>query len=195
MELPGKPVAEVTKLYWVILSLEKENASTNILFTKTFGHWREKNDETNEFVYGELRKQTSRESVGNCETNLIWKENCPPLRSNEVNSFGRLHNLTKSLIVYDDSANPNKYYVSSNEYLESGPPLQNSQWDIIIRLGFRPIPYGDIEKAFLQIRIRKSEGRCVKTSLRKEIWSKRYWNQYIYSSCIRPPPAISKRRI
>ena len=86
-----------------------------------------------------------------------------------MNSFGRLHNLTKSLIVYDDSANPNKYHVSSNECLESGPPLQNSQWDIIIRLGFRLIPYGDIEKAFLQIRRRKSEGRCVETSLRKEI--------------------------
>ena len=99
MGLPGKPVAEVTKLDWVILSLEKENASTNILFTKTCGYWREKNDETNEFVYGEFRKQASRESVANYETDLIWKENYPPLRSNEVNSFGRLHNLTKSLIL------------------------------------------------------------------------------------------------
>ena len=99
MGLPGKPVAEVTKLDWVILSLEKENASTNILFTKTCGYWREKNDETNEFVYGELRKQASRESVANYETDLIWKENYPPLRSDEVNSFGRLHNLTKSLIL------------------------------------------------------------------------------------------------
>ena len=99
MRLPGKPVAEVTKLDWVILSLEKENASTNILFTKTCGYWREKNDETNEFVYGEFRKQASRESVANYETDLIWKENYPPLRSNEVNSFGRLHNLTKSLIL------------------------------------------------------------------------------------------------
>ena len=99
MGLPGKPVAEVTKLDWVILSLEKENASTNILFTKTCGYWREKNDETNEFVYGEFRKQASRESVANYETDLIWKENYPPLRSNEVNSFDRLHNLTKSLIL------------------------------------------------------------------------------------------------
>ena len=48
---------------------------------------------------GNLEKKASRESVANYETDLIWKENYPPLRSNEVNSFGRLHNLTKSLIL------------------------------------------------------------------------------------------------
>ena len=36
--LPGEPIAELTKLGWVILSPGKENASTNILFTKTFLH-------------------------------------------------------------------------------------------------------------------------------------------------------------
>ena len=42
--------------------------------------------------------------------------------------------------------------------METGPPLQNSLWDILIRSRFRPILLcGDIEKAFLQIRIREYE--------------------------------------
>ena len=65
---------------------------------------------------------------------------------------------TKIRIVYDASAKPNKDSVSLSECLETGPPLQNSRWDILIRSRFRPILLcGDIEKAFLQIRIRKSE--------------------------------------
>ena len=108
--LPGEPIAELTKLGWVILSPGKENASTNILFTKTSLHdyenlcsldclgIEEKHEKNNEFIYGEFRKQLGRDSLGNYETNLIWKENHPPLRSNEVNSLGRLHSLTKNLI-------------------------------------------------------------------------------------------------
>ena len=43
---------------------------------------------------------------------------------------------------------------SLNEYVETGPPLQNRLWDILIRSRFRPIILcGDIEKTFLQIRI------------------------------------------
>ena len=34
VRLPGEPIAELTKLSWVILSPGKLNASTNILFTK-----------------------------------------------------------------------------------------------------------------------------------------------------------------
>ena len=36
--LPGNPTAELTKLGWVVLLPGKENASTNILFTKTSLH-------------------------------------------------------------------------------------------------------------------------------------------------------------
>ena len=38
---------------------------------------------------------------------------------------------TKIRIVYDASAKPNKDSVSLNESLETGPPLQNSLWDIL----------------------------------------------------------------
>ena len=115
-------------------------------------------------------------------------KNHPPLRSNEVNSLGRLDSLTRYLIrsnklgeydkviqeqinegiigkvsetetsekgkefylphrpviresaeatkikiVHDASAKPNKDSVFLNECLETGPPLQNSLWDILIR--------------------------------------------------------------
>ena len=59
---------------------------------------KKKHEKNNEFVYGELRKQLGWDSLGDYESNLIWKENHPPLRSNEVNSLGRLHSLTKFLI-------------------------------------------------------------------------------------------------
>ena len=65
---------------------------------------------------------------------------------------------TKIKIVYDASAKPNKDSVSLNECLETGPPLQNSLWDILIRSRFRPILLcGDTEKTFLQTRIREFE--------------------------------------
>ena len=38
MGLPREPIAEITKLGWVILSPGKENNSTNIFFTKTSLH-------------------------------------------------------------------------------------------------------------------------------------------------------------
>ena len=108
--LSGEPIAELTKLGWVILSPEKENASTNILFTKTPLHdyenlcilnclgIKEKREKNKGFVCVELRKYLGWDYLGNYETNLIWKENHLPLRRNEVNSLSRLHSLTKNLI-------------------------------------------------------------------------------------------------
>ena len=135
--------------------------------------------------------------ISNCNPNHIQEfyekltitvKNHPPLRSNEVNSLGRLDSLTRYLIrsnklgeydkviqeqinegiigkvsetetsekgkefylphrpviresaeatkikiVHDASAKPNKDSVFLNECLETGPPLQNSHWDILIR--------------------------------------------------------------
>ena len=82
-EPPGEPIAELTKLGWVILSPGKENASTNNLFTKTSLHdyenlrsldclaLKKKHEKNNEFVYGELRKQLGWDSLGDYESNLI----------------------------------------------------------------------------------------------------------------------------
>ena len=93
--LSEEPIAELTKLIWVISSPGKENASSNILFTKTSLNdhknlcsldclgIEEKHEKFNEFVLGKFRKQLRQDSVGNYETNLTSKENHPPLRSNE----------------------------------------------------------------------------------------------------------------
>ena len=41
VELLGEPIAELTKLGWVILAPAKENASTNIFLTKRSLHGNE----------------------------------------------------------------------------------------------------------------------------------------------------------
>ena len=65
---------------------------------------------------------------------------------------------TKVRIVYDASAKSSSKNVSLNECLETGTLLQNLIWDILTKSRFRPILLrGDIEKAFLQIRIREFE--------------------------------------
>ena len=47
---------------------------------------------------------------------------------------------------------------SLNECLYSGPPLQNKLWDVLVRQRFHPVAiFGDIQKAFLQIRIKENE--------------------------------------
>ena len=65
---------------------------------------------------------------------------------------------TKIRIVYEASAEPNKDSVSLNDCVETVLSLQNALWDILVRSRFRPtLSCGDIEKTFLQIRIRESE--------------------------------------
>ena len=65
---------------------------------------------------------------------------------------------TKVCIFYDALAKSSAKNVSLKEYLETRLPLQNFIWDILTRSRFRSILLcGDIEKAFLQIRIRESE--------------------------------------
>ena len=40
---------------------------------------------------------------------------------------------TKLRIVYDASSKPTKNSAFLNDFLETGPPLQNSMWDILVR--------------------------------------------------------------
>ena len=46
---------------------------------------------------------------------------------------------TKLRIVYDASSKPIKNSASLNDYLETGPSLQDSLWDILVRPRFKPI--------------------------------------------------------
>ena len=53
----------------------------------------EKHEQNNEFIYREFRTQLGRDSLGTMKPTLSGKK-----ISNEVNSLGRLHSLTKDLI-------------------------------------------------------------------------------------------------
>ena len=64
---------------------------------------------------------------------------------------------TKLRVVYVASAKSKPRY-SLNDCLEKGPSLRNKLWDILLRTRFRPVILcADIEKAFLQTRIKKKE--------------------------------------
>ena len=65
---------------------------------------------------------------------------------------------TKFRIVYDTSTKRNSNSALLNDCLETGSSLQNLLWDILVRTRLRPVLLcGDIEKAFLQIRIREND--------------------------------------
>ena len=65
---------------------------------------------------------------------------------------------TKLRVVYDASARANSNAPSLNECLYPGPALQNKLWDVLVRQRFYPVAiFGDIQKAFLQIRIKEQE--------------------------------------
>jgi transposase InsO family protein len=65
---------------------------------------------------------------------------------------------TKLRIVYDASARESSSQPSLNDCLNPGPPLQNHLWNILVRARFHPILLtGDLEKAFLQVRVKAEE--------------------------------------
>ena len=60
--------------------------------------------------------------------------------------------------MYDASARPNEKSPSLNECLETGPPLQNKIWSVLVRNRFHPVALaGDLKQAFLQVRIKELE--------------------------------------
>ena len=61
---------------------------------------------------------------------------------------------TKLRIVFDASAKPKEDSPSLNECLETGPPLQNLLWDVLVRNRLKPVALaGDLKQAFLQVHI------------------------------------------
>ena len=80
---------------------------------------------------------------------------------------------TKLRIVYDASARAWDGAPSLNECLNTGPPLQNQLWSVLIRGRFNPIAItGDIKKAFLQVRIRPEERDALRLHWLKNIETK-----------------------
>ena len=98
------------------------------------------------------------EEVTDTEVNRSSKEFYMPHRAVIRESV----ESTKLRVVYDTSVKPESGF-SLNYCLRKGPPLQNRLWDILIRIRFRPaVICGDIEKAFLQIRIRENKRDCLR---------------------------------
>ena len=65
---------------------------------------------------------------------------------------------TKLRVVYDASARERVDQPSLNDCLQPGPLLQNLLWNSLVRARFHPVVItGDLQKAFLQIRIRQEE--------------------------------------
>ena len=83
---------------------------------------------------------------------------------------------TKLKAVYDASARAYSGAPSLNEYLNSGPPLQNKSWSVLVRLvraRFNPIAVtGDIKQAFLQVRIREQDRNALRFHWLRDLNSK-----------------------
>ena len=63
---------------------------------------------------------------------------------------------TKLRIVYDASARAFNSAPSLNDCLNTGPPLQNKLWSVLVRGHFNPVAItGDLQKAFLAVRVKE----------------------------------------
>ena len=79
---------------------------------------------------------------------------------------------TKTRIVYDASARERDNTPSLNDCLLTGPPLQNQLWSVLVRNRFHPVAVaGDLQKAFLQVRVRESERDVLRFHWIKELYS------------------------
>ena len=80
---------------------------------------------------------------------------------------------TKLRIVYDASARAWNGAPSLNECLNTGPPLQNKLWSVLVRGWFNPVAVtGDIKKAFLQVRIKSEERDALRFHWLKDVEKK-----------------------
>ena len=70
---------------------------------------------------------------------------------------------TKMRIVFNASAKPNHTSPSVNDCLETGPPLQNLLWSVLVRNRFKPIALsGYLKQVFLQVRIKEADRNALR---------------------------------
>ena len=105
------PVAELTKLGWVIMSPVKESSYSNVLFgTAAINTYEElcsldvlelsdthHLSKPDDVVLEKFKSQLTQDENGCYQTNLIWKEGQSKLKNNKTRSLGRLKNLVRNL--------------------------------------------------------------------------------------------------
>ena len=88
----------------------------------------------------------------------------------QVNCGQREFHLPHKAIIFENAEGTEWQIVydalvreDSNACLEGENALHNLLWSILIRLRFKPITFcGDLQKVFLQIRIKKEEGDALR---------------------------------
>lgn len=105
----GEPIAEYTKMGWLMMSPGQEFDRKRMLLTQTrqadyeelcrldvLG-LKDSADHDQQIVHAEFKEQLQRSPEGWYETGLPWRSNHSPLPSNEIGSLQRLNGLTKKL--------------------------------------------------------------------------------------------------
>ena len=114
--------------------------------------------------YDAIREQLQNNVVEVAPEEIVGKEFYIPHKA----VIRETAETTNMRIVYDASARAMPESPSLNECLYSGPPLQNKLWDILVRQRAYPIAVtADIQKAFLQMRIRECERDALRFHWRK----------------------------
>ena len=105
----NEPIAEQTKMGWVIMSPDGESDLVSSLYTRTSASdfnrlcdidvlgVEENHLSHDENVYKKFKQQLERNEGGWYETGLAWTENKVPLNNNKFESLGRLKSLLKQL--------------------------------------------------------------------------------------------------
>lgn len=105
----GKPVAELTRLGWMMMSLGKEIDLSNMLSMQTATGDDKRlcqldilglkgySLEDQKIVYEEFKEQLTKSPEVSYETGLPWKAGHPPLPNNKSGSIKRLENLVRKL--------------------------------------------------------------------------------------------------
>ena len=107
-------------------------------------------DKYDEIIQGQLTEGIVEEAEGEPSEKTFYIPHKPVIKEKAE--------TTKIRIVYDASAKTNEAEMLLNDCLETGPPLQNLLWDVIVRNRMKPIALtGDMKQAFLQIRIRPED--------------------------------------
>ena len=105
----GEPVAKLTKLGWVIMSLGQQLSQNRILLTQTTHKdyvelcrldvlgLPDGREHDQAYIHTEFKEQLSRDESGFYETSLPWLGNHPPLPDNKVGAERRLKQLERKL--------------------------------------------------------------------------------------------------